>query len=329
MRVAIVGGGIAGLALAAGLDPAHHDVTVYERQPGRHGIGTALGMWPAAQQALRSLGAAGVLATASTVQGGALHSVTGRVIARPPGTQALSLVSRSGLWAALDAAVPDSVERIALQVDDPGDLTADLVVGADGVHSRVRRSIWGSSTASAVSSMLAVRGIVTPSGSDVYGEFWGRGRLFGITPVPGAATNWFCAFGSDLGPHRVALPAAVTAARLRFATDASAINDVLDRLDTQQTIAHRIWIAPALRSYHRGRTVLIGDAAHGMAPNLGRGACESLVDASVLARLLNTGGNLGALLRGYDRARVLPSQLARLGSSLMSRVATRRFLNAA
>jgi len=323
MRIAIVGAGIAGLALAAGLDPRRHQVVLYEGAPGRHGLGTALGMWPAAQRALRSLDAASVLSTAATVRGGALHRIDGRVLARPPGTQALNLVSRAGLWSSLDAAVPDSVERIAQQVTDPGELDADLVVGADGVHSRVRRAVWGEAAASVATSLLAVRGLVAPASTDGYGEYWGRGRLFGITPVPGERTNWFCAFRSTLGPHAVPLPAALQAARQRFATDAPALTAVLDRIDEGQTLAHRIWIAPALRSYHRGRTVLIGDAAHGMAPNLGRGACESLVDAAVLAPLLNGGGDLDDLLQRYDRSRVPGSQLARFGSSVMARIATK------
>lgn len=329
MRIAVVGGGIAGLAVAAGLDPSRHEVTLYEQQPGRHGIGTALGMWPQAQRALRSLHTDAVLDTATEVSGGALHSITGRVLARPPGTQALKLVSRSGLWRALDEAVPESVSRVTARVTEPGDLVADLVVGADGVHSRVRRAVWGPTSASVLTPMLAVRGLVTPSATDSYGEYWGRGRLFGITPVPGHRTNWFCAFRSALGPREVPVTAGIQAARQRFATDAAAVRAVLDRLDPEQTVAQRIWLAPALRSYRRGRTVLIGDAAHGMAPNLGRGACESLVDAAVLASLLNQDRPLGDLLRSYDRARVLPSQLARIGSSLMAALATRRFLNAA
>ncbi|NUP58126.1 MAG: NAD(P)-binding protein, partial [Pseudarthrobacter sp.] len=54
--ISIVGGGIAGLALAAYLDPDRFQVTVYEKRPELPTVGTALGMWPTAQRALARLG---------------------------------------------------------------------------------------------------------------------------------------------------------------------------------------------------------------------------------------------------------------------------------
>lgn len=54
--VSIIGGGIAGLALAASLDPARFDVTVNEQRDGLPAVGTSLAVWPAAQRALGRLG---------------------------------------------------------------------------------------------------------------------------------------------------------------------------------------------------------------------------------------------------------------------------------
>ncbi|WP_289231687.1 FAD-dependent oxidoreductase [Barrientosiimonas endolithica] len=56
-RVAIVGGGIAGLALAAGLDPAQFEVVVHEAEPDRKALGAPLGLWPSARAALGRIGA--------------------------------------------------------------------------------------------------------------------------------------------------------------------------------------------------------------------------------------------------------------------------------
>lgn len=75
-----------------------------------------------------------------------------------------------------------------------------------------------------------------------------------------------------------------------------------------------------MRSFVRGRVVLIGDAAHAMTPNLGRGACEALVDAATLAELLNT-LSVEAALRSYDRQRRLRTQALGLASSALMRVA--------
>ena len=73
-------------------------------------------------------------------------------------------------------------------------------------------------------------------------------------------------------------------------------------------------------SYQRGNAVLVGDAAHGMTPNLGRGACEALIDAVTLADLLNT-RPLPEALQAYNRRRLLRSQALRVASSAMARLA--------
>src|SRR5699024_4465510 len=241
-------------------------------------------------------------------------------LAAPPAGTPLRLVGRTDLMAALDGAVPATVRRVTGRVTDPDSLEADLVVGADGVHSIVRRHGWGAAGTTRLTPTLAVRGLVTP-GDEPYGEFWGRGALFGITPVPGDRTNWFCAFDSDLGPRDVPLDRAMAAARDRFAGTAVPIRTVLHRLDPETTLAQRIWLAPPLGCYRLGRTVLIGDAAHAMRPNLGRGACEAMVDAWTLGRLLNR-TDIESALRGYGRRRTVLSQLARTGSSMMSAIAT-------
>lgn len=88
----------------------------------------------------------------------------------------------------------------------------------------------------------------------------------------------------------------------------------------EATLAQRIWTMPGLRSFVRPGAVLAGDAAHGMTPNLGRGACEAIVDAVTLAELLNA-RPLEDALRAYNRQRALRTQLLRLASSAMAGVA--------
>lgn len=327
-RISIVGGGIAGLALAAILDPDRFDVTLYEQQPGRYGLATALAMWPGAQRALLRAGADGVLSGSVGVTG-SLLTMQGRVLLSAS-TEATRLVARRDLVAELERAVPASVSRITARLEDPSRLSADLVVGADGVHSVVRQStwgqqsVWGRSPASLATPYLAVRGLVSDSTpgivGPVFGEYWGGGRLFGITAVPGGFVNWFCAFRSELGPRSVGVEESLSEARRQFGEAAPAIKAVLAAANTDTTLAQRIWIAPPLRSYCRGRVVLIGDAAHAMTPNLGRGACESLIDADVLGSDLNRYG-VEVALRRYDVRRVARTQAARVASEAMMRLA--------
>ncbi len=319
-RIAIVGGGIAGLALATILDPDRFDVTLYEQQPGRYGLPTALAMWPGAQRALSRMGAAGVLESAVDVAG-SLHTMTGEALISVVADSG-RLVARSDLVRELERGLPDSLTRVTARLDDPRSVGADLVVGADGVHSLVRRSAWGEGAASTATPYLAVRGLV-PGAMAGHGEYWGEEKLFGITAVPGERTNWFCAYRSVLGPRSVDVAEALTDARRCFDGAAPAVVAVLAAATLGSTLAQRIWVAPPMRSYSRGRVVLIGDAAHAMTPNLGRGACESIVDDDVLGAALNS-LDIDRALRRYNTRRTAKTQAARAASAAIMRLALSR-----
>lgn len=318
--VTIVGGGIAGLALAASLDPARFRVTVYEKRPELPTVGTALGMWPNAQRALARLGVLEEAKAASPVVGsGAIRNGAGEPwLTITLDADRMFAISRIDLLRLLDSAVPASVQRITGNVQQVPE--GGLVVGADGVHSIVRRDVWGAGTNARLLPYLALRGILpSPVQQDQVGEYWGRGDLFGIAAAR-TGTLWYASYRSRLGPHGIDVAAALEQARDRFAGHAPAIRQVLAAATPGGSLVQRLWTTPRLHSYVRGRTVLVGDAAHAMTPNLGRGACESLVDAVTLAELLNTLPEEQAL-RAYDRKRRLRTQAVALASAALNRVA--------
>lgn len=322
--ITIVGGGIAGLALAAGLDPQRFDVTLHEQRPVVPPVETSLAMWPEAQAALAVLGVLPAIRAAGTGLGGmALRDSAGNSWASPEVRGVLG-VSRADLLRILEAAVSPAVRRVAGRVDDvpaSGPLAAGLLVGADGVHSVVRRAFWGRRASAKLTPYLALRGVLAePVAPEAGGEYWGRGQLFGITPASGGRTYWYASFRSDLGPAGVDAAEALRRTRERFAGGAPAVRRVLEAAAPEATLAQRIWTVPTLASFVRPGAVLIGDAAHGMTPNLGRGACEALVDAAALAELLNAQPAAEAL-RAYNRQRILRTQLLRVASSAMAGLA--------
>ncbi|MET1022205.1 MAG: FAD-dependent monooxygenase [Arthrobacter sp.] len=317
--VSVVGGGIAGLTLAACLDPRRFSVTVSERRAVLPPVETSLAMWPAALRALDVVGIRPAIHAAGSAFGGmTLRDGAGKVLLRTKAPDVVG-VSRAELLQLLDAAVPDSVARVNESVVSLP--PSGLVVGADGVHSVVRRAVWGGRARARLTRYLALRGIidepVPPGGA---GEYWGRGQLFGITPATRGRTYWYASFRSGLGPGGIDVEEALAAARARFSTGANGVGRVLTAATPEGTLAQRIWTAPFLRRYARDGAVLVGDAAHGMTPNLGRGACEALIDSVVLAGLLNSGPRAEALA-AYSSRRVLRTQAVRAASSAMTRLA--------
>jgi 2-polyprenyl-6-methoxyphenol hydroxylase-like FAD-dependent oxidoreductase len=305
-RITIIGGGIAGLALAAALDSAKFDVTVHEQRPVLPDGGTSLAIWPEARAALEEIGAYAALRGMPGIDRFPILTVDGRRLVELTVAEGL-LVARGELLRALDAAVPTSVRRVTGRVEtDVLNHDADTVlVGADGVHSVVRPLIDPARAEARVTPFLAIRGVV-PLRLPVHehGEHWGRGLLFGASPHPDG-TNWYVSFRSDLGPRRVDTSEALALARDRLAAaTAPAVAPVLAAATPATTLAQRIWTT-APQTFIRGRAVLIGDAAHAMTPNLGRGACESLVDAVTLARLLSE-RPVDEALTAYNRKRRRP-----------------------
>ncbi|MFV0459155.1 MAG: FAD-dependent monooxygenase [Actinomycetales bacterium] len=339
-RVDIVGGGIAGLTLAASLDPGRFQVTVHEAQPERAGGGAALGLWPAARRALADLGAWEPLEPKVSEPGpAALHTLAGRPLVRvssPP----LAMVERAALLSALDAAVPAQVRRVHADVADPAALAGDLVIGADGVRSRVRALVSPTAGERSGTPWVALRGIstrsqprATPVGGEgvdrdadeyqglaehgEFGEYWGPGRLFGLVPLSAGRVYWFTTHAEDL-PEPLDPGQVLDRARVRFADAAPVVRRTLVEADPQGSVlATRLWVAPPLTRYVRGRYVVIGDAAHASLPNLGRGACDAIVDAHTLARSLNGEDSL----RRWQAARVPVTQAARLAAGAVMRLA--------
>lgn len=317
--VSIVGGGIAGLALASCLDPDKFQVTVYEKRPELPTVGNALGMWPNAQRALARLGILDEAKAVSPVIGsGSVRDAQGKPWITVDAGDMFG-ISRVDLLRLLDAAVPATVCRVT---GDVREMPADggLVVGADGVHSVVRREAWGAATDARLTPYLALRGTLPTSVSqDEVGEYWGRGDLFGMAAARGGSF-WYASYRSGAGPYGMDAASVLDQARERYATHAPAIRRTLAAATPGECLVQRLWTVPRLGSYVFGRAVLIGDAAHAMMPTLGRGACESLVDAVTLGDLLNTLPETQAL-RAYDRQRRLRTRALSMASSAMGRIA--------
>lgn len=324
-HVLIVGGGIAGLTLATALDPARFRVTLVEERPERAGAGTVLALWQGAMTALDDVGVGQRIRAASTTAAhGTLRDRAGGVLLQHSSPN-LTFAPRPEIVAALESALPEDVTRLTRGVTEPralaDELGADLVVGADGVRSVCRQAAFAG-TAPRATDWIALRGhrpgppVATPT------EWWQPGGVFGITPGPQGAA-WFCALRAP-GDMIQAPPLeeALALATDRFGEGDPLLPQILADGGGDADV-QRILLAPPLRRSIADGLVLIGDAAHGMAPNLGRGANEAILDATALARALHGHGTKGGP-RAFHRRRHATTQALRAASSLALRTATTR-----
>lgn len=319
--ITIVGGGVAGLTLAATLDPTAYDVTLVERSPGYSRVPTAFGIWPFALAALErvklddELRDRGLLLTSGVITADSARRPV-RMTMRDADTW---LITRPALLQLLDEAVPDTVLRETRRVDDATTIPGDLVVAADGARSAVRSQVWGDQPRD--TGVVAIRGVSQDppdTALDRMHEFWGDGKLFGVAPNPlpdRVGTNWYASArrGED-----------TPAGALAWAGDAYAgfpqlVRDTLAAARPEHTVVNTILTSRRPRTLVRDRYVLVGDAAHAMTPNLGRGACEAMVDAIVLGEALNERGLQG--VRRYEKVRLRAGQRTRAAASAAMRLA--------
>jgi 2-polyprenyl-6-methoxyphenol hydroxylase-like FAD-dependent oxidoreductase len=327
----VVGGGIGGLTAAVALRQVGWRVTVLERAArfGEIGAGIAL-----MSNGLRCLDAIGL---DDAVRGSGLpmlalgmRTAAGRWLSRIDadgadlearmGTTTL-VVHRAELHKILRDALPAAAlipgvatigihggadggpaEVLFRRRDQDELLRADLVVGADGVHSWVRAQRWPDAPAPVYSGSTSWRAVTTPSSAPVteMSLSWGRGTEFGVMPLVDGRTYWYAAANADETQRN---PDELGELRQRFGTWHEPIPAVLAHTQPGAVLRHDIYRLPNLDSYHRGSVVLLGDAAHAMTPNLGQGGGQALEDAIVLAAAVSRTRDVATALAHYDHER--------------------------
>lgn len=328
-RALVVGGGIGGLAAAVALRRVGIDATVCERAPGLREVGAGIALWPNATRALDRLGVlASVRETAGPVSTVTIRTQGGRALTRFSGAGRATpslCVHRADLLGALRAALPDQAlvldcaytghtdhgGGVTVRFSDGSERSAEVLVGADGLRSAVRASHRGAHVPS-FRRQAIVRGIAPRLGrpADAF-EAWGDGLRFGVFDMGRDRTYWYAVESAETPPET---PAVDRAALLdRFHSWHAPIPALIEATPELALTRYGVFDRPPARGWARGRTVLVGDAAHPMTPDLGQGGAMALEDAVALAEALREGLDVHSALRRFERARYpRTARLARL-----------------
>jgi FAD-dependent urate hydroxylase len=316
----VIGAGIAGPVAAMALRKAGIRPTIYEAHPsGAEGIGTFLTIASNGIGALRAIGAdQTALAAGFPTPTITLRSTTGKNLGTartgltlPDGTTSHTL-KRADLYQALyqeaarrgidvqhgkrlTAAEPTG-NGVRAVFDDGTDAAADVLIGADGIHSTVRKLIDPTAPAPTYIGLINLggyaRGVEVDAEPGSYTMIFGKRAFFGYVLAPSGEVWWFANIPRRDEPARgeaEAITAAQWQARLAalYAADAGPAARLVEASDTAGiSKASPIHSIPHLPFWHNGRMIVIGDAAHAPTPTSGQGASLSIEDTIVLAQCL-------------------------------------------
>ncbi|MBQ0971857.1 FAD-dependent monooxygenase [Streptomyces sp. RK31] len=328
-KVLVVGAGIGGLTCAVALRRVGLDVEVYERATELRATGSALSVMSNAVTALATLGIdLGLEKRGQAVESFTVMDRRGRRIRDLPFKEACDqagaptfCLSRADLQEALLAEATDCPVRLgatAVGFEAPGTgvtvhfadgraVSGDILIGADGFNSAVRRHLVGPETArdSGYFFRLGVVPFQHPRvARGSVRHYWGRGQRFGLVDIGRGRCYWWAALRTPVDaptPGR-----AKDTLRQAYAGWADEVRAVIEATPQEGILTVPSQDRAFLERWGDGPVSLLGDAAHPMLTTLAQGAAMAMEDAVVLAHTLAEpawGDDLVPALRAYEGRR--------------------------
>ncbi|OWP61764.1 monooxygenase [Hymenobacter amundsenii] len=326
----VIGAGIGGLATAHALLNLGHAVQVYEAAPELREVGAGIVVGANAMRALHELGLAEPVRAHGTPishlylfdqRGRQLHAADTSEFTQKLGFENIG-IHRATLQRILLAGLPANCLHVGTPFErfttapagvvahfaNGHHATADALLGADGIGSRVRQQLWPH-TQPRYAGYTCWRAVVDatqlqlPPGTS--GETWGdAGRRFGYVPVGAGRVYWFACLNSATPRNPHFRDYRVADLQREFAGFHAPAPQLLGLTHDDQLLWNDILDLRPLPYFAQGSVLLLGDAAHATTPNLGQGAGMALEDAAVLARCLRTTPtDLPAAFRQFEQLR--------------------------
>jgi salicylate hydroxylase len=330
LRIAVIGGGIGGLAAANALSCKGVDVAVYERAPQLGEVGAGVFMTPNSRRLLERLGMGKPLAgiSAPVGEGSRYYRADGSVVAPILTTDSTGWNGAAGLHRAdlldvLANALPDGLIQTghsaeSFEQDDKGatvvfangsSVRVDAVIAADGIQSSLQHYVVPPSPPVPAGS-VAYRGLVAADDvpwwpTDVSQLWMGEGKHFLVYPVRGGQLINYVGFvpSTEVRDESWSAPGNPAALAAAFKGWDPRVEKLLEQVKT--TYWWGLYDREPLSRWTNGRLTLLGDAAHPMLPHLGQGANQAIEDGVALAVFLENVSreDAPAALEAYERLR--------------------------
>jgi FAD-dependent urate hydroxylase len=334
MNVIIIGGGIGGPVTALALQRAGIQASMYEAQAGpAESLGLFLGLGINGMRVLRELDLLDAVMGADVIPTPAMEfcSTSGKRLGGvsngwlDPATPSVTLMRGRLQQVLADAAEKRGIAihyqkrftsytstgaGIIAHFADGSKAEGDLLIGADGIRSRVRAVMAPGAPAPTYTGLLNLGGVALDTGlpptPGAMRMVWGKRAFFGYTIRENGEAWWFANLGQKRAPERGELEAIATAEWQRqlcdlFAADPPLINTMIRH--TAAIGAFPIYDMPTLPGWHAGRVALLGDAAHAVSPSAGQGASMAMEDALMLAKCLRDIADPEQALARYEALR--------------------------
>jgi 2-polyprenyl-6-methoxyphenol hydroxylase-like FAD-dependent oxidoreductase len=345
-NVLIVGGGPAGLCAATVLNKRGIRAQIVEQNEDLRPLGSGLTMMGATLRALKMVdeealerciaeGAGHPALNFGDVHGNVVQRIELPPVAGPDYPGGFGIM-RPAFWGLLAetaqkagtsirlstsvAAIEQQVGRVEAELTDGTRETYDLVVGADGLHSKVRELVFPDAPEPFYTGQTVWRAVVPrpTEVSDDMGMYYGPRLKAGCNPVSDVEMYVFVVENTPevTRPPREQWPEMIRSLLAEFE---GVIGWARERMTDPEKIDRRALQAILLPSpWYRGRVLLIGDAAHSTTPHLAMGAGIAIEDAVVLGELLDTHKSLDEAFsafmeRRYERCRLVVENSLQLG----------------
>ncbi|HNR22323.1 MAG TPA: FAD-dependent monooxygenase [Steroidobacteraceae bacterium] len=338
LRIALVGGGIAGLSAACALQQRGFRVRVYEQAERLAEVGAGLTVTPNATHVLLALGLGDELARhgMQPARGGARHWRTGRLLAEFERGAGLTerygapylQIHRADLHDALARSVlahdpqcllldhrfeslSQDADGVTIRFANGARAEADVAIGADGIRSAVRAQLFGAGQPR-FTGYIAWRGLVPidalPPGlvDPASCVSIGPQHTFARYLIrAGRVLNYVAlAERSDWQVESWSVRSEVGELLAEFKAWHPEVRTIIAATPPELCFKWALFDREPLASWTRGRVTLLGDAAHPMLPFLGQGAAMGIEDAMVLARAFELAGSHDEALRLYEATRI-------------------------